>query len=345
MVLKSHSLSERSQAIFHRTFFDTYIVPDELQFGKIRAFTVSARHLIKALDTPKAVIQDRMLSIEREPTQTVLTVVKRLQGMRIRNKIDVAETTEDDFVRNQFDGCLPIFSLDQNSVRLLHPTLKYSSTPNEPNIELDVHPVIGVRARGLGPLETETFLLHSSFTSRFEPVANVIFRGVLGPALAEQRAKLERGYELKMHLNRLVRAGAFADTQKHNVRLYVEKLFKNERAINLAHLVVGNVKNYELTISSNSNLRERDLLRDDSFKRSQISSFSEMPPSMPKFNPMPTPPPPQPEEPMHFQPVEEEEKVKPEVEVEEKPKPRLRKIPAAFMYDPFAILHGEEEPT
>lgn len=74
-----------------------------------------------------------------------------------------------------------------------------------------------------------------------------------------------------------------AEIQKHDVRLYVEKLIKEDRAINLAYLVVGSIKNYELLISSNSNLREKDLTRDDSFKKTQTSSFSEHAPSLSKL--------------------------------------------------------------
>lgn len=41
-----------------------------------------------------------------------------------------------------------------------------------------------------------------------------------------ERAKLEKGFELKLQLNRFVRAGAMAELQKHDIRLYVEKLIK-----------------------------------------------------------------------------------------------------------------------
>lgn len=48
-------------------------------------------------------------------------------------------------------------------------------------------------------------------------------------------------------------------------------------------MVVGSIKNYELLISSNSNLKEKDLLRDDSFKKSQVSSISDHAPSLAKL--------------------------------------------------------------
>ncbi len=104
--------------------------------------------------------------------------------------------------------------------------------------------------------------------------------GAAGGMINAERAKFERGFELRLHLSRIVRAGAMAEQQKHDVRLYVEKILKTDRSINLAHLMVGSLKNYELTISSNSNLREKDLYADDSFKKSQFSSISDATPSL-----------------------------------------------------------------
>ncbi len=62
-------MSERAQAIFNRLFFDSYSVPEELNFGEIRAFVVSARHFLRALDTPKLVSSPPPMSALRSDYQ------------------------------------------------------------------------------------------------------------------------------------------------------------------------------------------------------------------------------------------------------------------------------------
>lgn len=91
--MKSNTLSERSQAIFNRQFFDSYSCPEELVFEERTAFVVSSRHLIRALDIPKFVslwvisqVNERIVSVEKEPTRTVLWVIKKISCMRMKIK-------------------------------------------------------------------------------------------------------------------------------------------------------------------------------------------------------------------------------------------------------------------